>query len=147
MAFDEEPDGDPHGLCAKEIHELQAQVKAAKLQVEQLTTDVMRLTTAIGPYCTVEGSVRFATKCRQEWAEAVRLVEAWQPVVEAARELIGKNVTRPEVYQETDKGKHKLALALAGIAAKEGESKGVFCLTHRKVMIDGVCPKCGTAKA
>ena len=30
---------------------------------------------------------------------------------------------------------------------KRAEEKGVFCLEHKKVMVDGVCPKCPGAEA
>lgn len=36
-------------------------------------------------------------------------------VIEAAREVIGKNVTRPEVYAGRDTSKHKLAIALQSV--------------------------------
>jgi hypothetical protein len=49
---------------------------------------------------------------------ALLQIDAMKPVVEAAREMIGQNVTRPYVYEATDKGKHKLALALQGFTEK-----------------------------
>jgi hypothetical protein len=39
-------------------------------------------------------------------------------VYEAAKELIGKNVGRPSVYGETDKGKMRLAIAVAALTDK-----------------------------
>lgn len=41
-----------------------------------------------------------------------------QGVVNAASELIGGNVTRPEVYLEGDKRKYKLAVALQALSGK-----------------------------
>lgn len=38
--------------------------------------------------------------------------ESMRPVVEAAKELIGLNVTRPDVYKESDQRKYRLALTL-----------------------------------
>ena len=42
--FDEEPDGDPHGECAAEIHTLRAQLKAVmhQYELEEKDNDVQR---------------------------------------------------------------------------------------------------------
>jgi hypothetical protein len=47
--------------------------------------------------------------------------EAWRPALQAAIHLIGKNISRPEVYKESDTRKYELALALskAGDEARE----------------------------
>jgi hypothetical protein len=55
-------------------------------------------------------------RCLHEESRVLELqVDAMRAVVKAGRELIGKNVTRPYVYQSTDSGKYKLALALQAL--------------------------------
>lgn len=41
--------------------------------------------------------------------------DGMKKVVEVARELIGHNVTRPYIYEGTDTGKYRLALALQAL--------------------------------
>lgn len=57
---------DPNCLDPKCSHEFERD--ALKLLIREKDTDLARLMTAIGPYCTVEGSIRFATQTRQKWA-------------------------------------------------------------------------------
>jgi len=88
-----------------------------------------------------------AGEATRQLLEANVQLQAMWPVVEAARDLIGKNVTRPDVYQETDKGKHRLALALAAMPVPTAEEPmgvgNVFCFTHRHFYgRGGSCRQC-----
>lgn len=50
MAFDEQPDGDPHGECAAEIHRLQAEVAAKQKQADTFYEEVGKLRRWISLY-------------------------------------------------------------------------------------------------
>lgn len=42
-------------------------------------------------------------------------IEAWRPIIDLCKAMIGKNITRPEVYRECDTHKHNLALLLSAL--------------------------------
>lgn len=43
MSFDEQPDGDPHGECAAEIHSLQERLAAAEARAERLAKSLKEI--------------------------------------------------------------------------------------------------------
>ena len=45
--FDEEPDGDPHGECAAEIHRLQAAIERSHMALRRSEAHVDRLTAEV----------------------------------------------------------------------------------------------------
>lgn len=87
------------------------------------------------------------SELRRQLLEAKNMLDRWRPVVLAARDLIGKNVTRPHVYQSTDTAKYHLALALAEAGQdlpEEPMGEGaVYCIPHRVYYgRGGICRKC-----
>lgn len=117
----------------------------------ELESGILRLTTAIGPYMDVESSIRFANRTRKEWVEALRLLAEVYDKAPRAGGSSGYLDVLDEIWELIKKpccegfGTHGDAHSV-GCARAQKEEKGVFCLDHRRVMQDGVCPKCGTEK-
>lgn len=75
-----------------------------------------------------KGSITADLKAAQDEVERLKLqIEAWRPVLQAAIVLIGKNISRPEVFRDTgDTRKYELAVALLRIGDKQREEMGSF---------------------
>jgi hypothetical protein len=108
--------------------EMEAETAKARAQVATLTH--------VAKTMTEEAAAR-----REERDKAFLQVDQMRGVVDSARELIGQNVTRPYVYEATDKGKYKLALALQAMTEKRIHATDEAIKNwngHR-----GGCPSCG----
>lgn len=100
-------------FAAKEAEERQ---RASDLQNRELQEQLQKLSDTHDEECRIQKVLILQRdEAEKKARESNRLNDSLQKVVEAARELIGKNIGRPEVYIESEAGKYKLAMALLNL--------------------------------
>lgn len=145
----------------KERDEALSKLESAQAQIERMKADESRLicenfdlkTKVVQEANNAHAFGEGAEEWKARATSAELQVDAMGEVVEAARNHIGQNVNRPEVFLPGDTMKHRLAKALKALAEKRVDDPPKICPVCKKERagitrplfrqdVDFACHKC-----